>query len=122
MRSRLARGAVPLGVLCALLGGFVLAQWGYSRTDWAVAASSPSSPILAWSACLRAKPEWAGAARPGIDPGSRLYYHPRVVESASDRSLVGWRFYGSWRVPGGSEGFSCVTSVTGSEVAWSSLE
>lgn len=98
------------------LAGFAL----YGNGDWAIAADAEVNPVLAWNACLlEGKPAALGAEQPGITPGSRLSYRPRIDTDASgDRALTGWVFFGYVTRDGNGVQFTCSTDVSGGSVQW----
>lgn len=119
MAGQAKRAVVPVLVLATLSGAFLAGQGAYARTDWGVAADAPVRPEILWGECLRSKPEWFGDAKPGIAPGSRLYYHPVVTREGSQATLSGWTFYGSWRGDRNQTNtFTCTASARGERVTW----
>ena len=118
MPLRLMRTLIPVVAVAGAAGGAAL----YANSDWAVIADAPVNPVQVWALCLQDAGNVLGDARPGIDPGSHLYYSPVIQEvNGGDRSLVGWRFFGSYRVAGTADAaFTCRADVTGTTLTWES--
>ena len=116
----------PIKALAVLLfiAGLVFAGYTlYGKTDWAVASNPPVNPTVAWGKCLSGKPSTLQNAKPGIDPGSHLYYTPVVIDSPSgERQHVGWVFYGSFRDGDGNVDFRCETDIYAKSAQWASPE
>jgi len=115
LTSKIKPLAVAAGLGLLISGGYAL----HNTTDWALVGTPPVNPSVVWGKCLlKDKPTALEGSKPGIEPRSKLYYHPAVRKADQGKELVGWVFYGHIQKDGGVVNFRCETDLTGDSVLW----